>query len=65
MLNDTKLRALKPRPVLYRTADAHALAIEATPTGGRHGCTKHVADRDHGAAVTGEVAASDCSLRRK
>lgn len=36
MLTDTKLRALKPRPALYRVADAHGLAIEVTPAGGKN-----------------------------
>lgn len=36
MLTDTKLRALKPRPKLYRVADAQGLAIEVTPAGGRN-----------------------------
>jgi hypothetical protein len=36
MLTDTKLSALKPRPKLYRVADAHGLATEATPAGGRN-----------------------------
>lgn len=36
MLTDTKIRALKPRPALYRVADAHGLAIEVTPAGGKN-----------------------------
>jgi integrase len=33
MLNAAKLQALKPRPALYRVADAHGLAIEVAPSG--------------------------------
>jgi len=33
MLSDTKLRALKPRPVTYRVTDSHGLCIEIRPTG--------------------------------
>lgn len=36
MLTDTKLRSLKPRPALYRVADAQGLAIEVTPSGGKN-----------------------------
>lgn len=33
VLTDTKLRALKPRPAVYRVADMLGLAIEVRPTG--------------------------------
>ena len=35
MLTDTKLRALKPRPTVYRVADMGGLCIEVRPTGAR------------------------------
>ncbi len=35
ILTDTKLRALKPRPKLYRVADMGGLCIEIRPTGAR------------------------------
>lgn len=35
MLNDTKLRALKPRANAYRVADTNGLCIEIRPTGAR------------------------------
>jgi integrase len=35
MLTDTKLRALKPRAIVYRVADANGLAIEVRPSGAR------------------------------
>jgi len=35
MLNDTKLRALKPRVDVYRVADSNGLAIEVRPTGSK------------------------------
>lgn len=35
MLTDTKLRALKPRPDVYRVADSNGLAIEVRPTGSK------------------------------
>jgi len=35
MLNDTKLRSLKPRQSVYRIADALGLAIEVRPSGAR------------------------------
>ncbi|HEV7123420.1 MAG TPA: integrase arm-type DNA-binding domain-containing protein [Rhodanobacter sp.] len=35
MLTDTKLRALKPRPSVYRIADAGGLCIEVRPTGAK------------------------------
>lgn len=34
-LNDTRLRALKPRPKVYRVADMDGLCIEVRPTGAR------------------------------
>lgn len=34
-LSDTKLRALKPRPTVYRVADMEGLCIEVRPTGAR------------------------------
>src|SRR3546814_19347848 len=33
MLTEAKLKSLKPRNALYRTADAHGLCIEVAPTG--------------------------------
>jgi integrase len=35
MLTDTKLRALKPKPNVYRVADSNGLAIEVRPTGSK------------------------------
>ena len=35
MLTDTKLRALKPKPTVYRMADAGGLCIEIRPTGAK------------------------------
>lgn len=35
LLTDTKLRALKPRPKVYRVADTGGLCIEIRPTGAR------------------------------
>jgi integrase len=34
-LTDARIRSLKPKPRLYRVADAHGLAIEVTPQGSR------------------------------
>ena len=33
MLTDPKLRSLKPKPAVYRMADANGLCIEVRPTG--------------------------------
>jgi len=35
MLNDTKLRGLKPKAAVYRIADANGLTIEVRPTGAK------------------------------
>src|SRR3546814_11814562 len=35
MLTEAKLKSLKPRNALYRTADAHGLCIEVAPTGSK------------------------------
>lgn len=36
MLTDAKIRALKPRPKLYRVADSAGLCLEITPKGAKH-----------------------------
>lgn len=36
MLTELAIRALKPRPTLYRVADANGLALEVTPAGAKH-----------------------------